>query len=89
MAKKQLNVKYYCQSIILGHNNKAVDLTFNNLTDLTRLITFFILILLHTVSKIGRYGLLYILTLHFKRATFEDSVKNSFYKNFVKQKNIR
>ena len=26
------------------------------------LITFFILILLHTVSKIGMYGLLYILT---------------------------
>ena len=37
-------------------------LTFNNLTDLTHLITFFILILLHTVSKIGVYGLLYILT---------------------------
>ena len=38
------------------------DLTFNKLTDLTLLITFFILILLHTVSKIGMYGLLYILT---------------------------
>ena len=37
------------------------DLTFNNLTDLTHLITFFILILLHAVSKIGMYGLLYIL----------------------------
>ena len=36
------------------------DLTFNNLTDLTHLITFFLLILLHTVSKIGIYGLLYI-----------------------------
>ena len=35
-----------------------LNLTFNNLTDLTRLITFFILILLHTVSKIGMYGLL-------------------------------
>ena len=30
-------------------------LTFNDLTDLMRLITFFILILLHTVSKIGMY----------------------------------
>ena len=35
---------------------------FNDLTDLTNSITFFILILLHTVSKIGMYGLLYILT---------------------------
>ena len=34
-----------------------------------RLITFFILILLHTVSKIGMYNLLYILTrsLYFKK----------------------
>ena len=35
---------------------------FNDLTDLTNSITFFILILLHTVSKIGMYGLLYMLT---------------------------
>ena len=34
---------------------------FNDLTDLTNSITFFILILLHTVSKIGMYGLVYIL----------------------------
>ena len=33
----------------------------SDLTDL-KMITFFILILLHTVSKIGIYGLLYILT---------------------------
>ena len=38
------------------------DLTFNNLTDLTHLLTFFILLLLHTVSKIDMYGLLYLLT---------------------------
>ena len=35
---------------------------FNDLTDLTNSITFFILILLHTVSKMGMYGFLYILT---------------------------
>ena len=35
---------------------------FNDLTDLTNSITFFILILLHTVSKMGMYGLQYILT---------------------------
>ena len=34
----------------------------NNLTDLTRLITFLILILLHATSKMGMYGLLYIYT---------------------------
>ena len=34
----------------------------NDLTDLTNSITFFLLILLHTVSKIGMYDLLYILT---------------------------
>ena len=32
---------------------------FNDITDLTNSTTFFILILLHTVSKIGMYGLLY------------------------------
>ena len=34
----------------------------NSLTDLTPLIMFFILTLLHTVSEIGMYGLLHILT---------------------------
>ena len=38
------------------------DLAFDNLNCLMRLITFFMLIILHTVSKIGMYGLLYILT---------------------------
>ena len=37
-------------------------LTFSSLTDLTPLIMFFILTLLHTVSKIGMYSLLYVLT---------------------------
>ena len=32
------------------------------LKGLTRLITFFLLVLLHTISKIGMYGLLYTLT---------------------------
>ena len=35
---------------------------FNDLTDLANSITFFMLILLHTVNEIGIYGLLYILT---------------------------
>ena len=35
---------------------------FNSLTDLTPLIMFFIQTLLHTVSEIGMYGLLHILT---------------------------
>ena len=35
---------------------------FDSLTDLTPLIMFFILTLLHTVSEIGMYGLLHILT---------------------------
>ena len=34
---------------------------FNSLNDLTPLIMFFILTLLHTVSEIGMYGLLHIL----------------------------
>ena len=34
----------------------------NDLNNLTNSITFFIPVLLHTVSKIGMYGLLYILT---------------------------
>ena len=37
------------------------SLTFNNLTELTGLNTFFILTLLHTVSKIGIFRL-----IHFK-----------------------
>ena len=56
MARKQLNVNFnqsfYKQ--LQSFNN----LTFNDLTDLAN----FILTLLHTVSKIGMYGLLYILT---------------------------
>ena len=35
---------------------KEIRVTFNDLTDLTNLITFFIPISLHTVSKIGMYG---------------------------------
>ena len=42
--------------------NLFKKLAFNNLTDLTHLITSFILILLHTVSKIAMYMLLYVLT---------------------------
>ena len=42
--------------------DKLNNLTFDKLTNLTSLITFFIPTLLHTVSKIGMYGLLYILT---------------------------
>ena len=75
MAKKQLNVNFN-QSFLSTAGNKdllkeiRVHLTtseqminiFNDLTDLTNSITFFILILLHTVSKMGMYGLQYILT---------------------------
>ena len=75
MAKKQLNVNFN-QSLLSTAGNKdllkeiRVHLTtfeqminiFNDLTDLTNSITFFILILLHTVSKMGMYGLQYILT---------------------------
>ena len=46
--------------------NVPVHLTyltrFSNLTDLMRLIKFVTLILLYTVSKIGVYSLLYMLT---------------------------
>ena len=62
MAKKQLNVKFN-QSFLQTVVNKVKEIripttfnkrqTFNNLTNLTRLITFFILTFLHTVSKIG------------------------------------
>ena len=51
------------------------NLTFINLTDLTRLITFFILTLLHSVSKIGMYGLLYILTYSFSTGVFPTMLK--------------
>ena len=75
MAKKQLNVNFN-QSLLSTAGNKdllkeiRVHLTtfeqminiFTDLTDLTNSITFFILILLHTVSKMGMYGLQYILT---------------------------
>ena len=75
MAKKQLNVNFN-QSFLSTAGNKdllkeiRVHLTtseqminiFNDFTDLTNSITFFILILLHTVSKMGMYGLQYILT---------------------------
>ena len=40
----------------------SLILTLTVLTALTRLIMFFILLLLHTITKIGMYGLLYILT---------------------------
>ena len=49
---------------------------FNDLTDLTNSTTSFILILLHTVSKIGMYGLLYILTYSLKYQKF---VKMEFW----------
>ena len=74
MAKKQLNVnanQSFLQTVVniivlkeitipTTVNERPTDLT--NVTDLTRLIIFFILTLLHTVSKIGMHGLLYTLT---------------------------
>ena len=69
MTKKQLGVNVTNQSFLI--NSKVmlkeirIPVIFKvplHLTDLTRLIKFFILILLHTISKIGMYGLLYILT---------------------------
>ena len=48
--------------LLMFHYILFNKLTFNNLTDLTHLITFFMLILSHTVRKIGMHGLLYILT---------------------------
>ena len=78
MVKKQLNVNFnqsFLQTVdnkvllkeIRVHLTTFEQLTyqlniFNDLTDLTNSITFFILILLHAVRKIGMYGLLYILT---------------------------
>ena len=73
MAKKQLDVNFN-QSFLQTVVNKVIlkfripttvngrfnNLTFNNLTGLTRLITFFILTLLHNVNKIVMYSLLYI-----------------------------
>ena len=73
MAKKQLDVNFnqsFLQTVInkvilkfripTTVNGRFNNLTFNNLTDLTRLITFFILTLLHNVNKIVMYSLLYI-----------------------------
>ena len=73
MAKKQLDVNFN-QSFLQTVVNKVIlkfripttvngrfnNLTFNILTGLTRLITFFILTLLHNVNKIVMYSLLYI-----------------------------
>ena len=55
------------------------SLTFNDLTGLTNLIPFFILLLLHTVSKICINGLLYILTdlftlSHFKKKVYDEYI---------------
>ena len=54
-------VKTFFLSTLIALNPKWVprltDLTFNNLTHLKHLITFFILILLHTASKIVTYDL--------------------------------
>ena len=73
MAKKQLDVNFnqsFLQTVInkvilkfripTTVNGRFNNLTFNNLTGLTRLITFFILTLLHNVNKIVMYSLLYI-----------------------------
>ena len=54
------------------------NLSFNNLTDLNCLMTFFILVLLYTVSKVGMYGLLYILTYYFT-LTFTQKSKFCYY----------
>ena len=59
-------------SVSINHFHKQweiTDVTFNNLSELTGLITFFLLILLHTVNKIGVYGLLYILTYSIQKET--------------------
>ena len=61
MAKKQLNVNFN-QSFLETVDNKVILKEIRvHLTDFTNLITFFIPILLHAVSKIGLNGLLYIL----------------------------
>ena len=70
-GKETIECKINCFSINQFYktvDNKVIefplhltDLTFN-ISDLTHLITFFKLILLHTVSRTGMYGLLYILT---------------------------
>ena len=51
-------------NVQLHLTNLFNKLTLNNLTDFTHLITFFILMLLHNVSKIGMCDLLYILTYY-------------------------
>ena len=43
------------------------DSVFNNLTDLMHLVSFFILILLHTAGKIGMYDLICILTYSLRK----------------------
>ena len=52
---------------------------FNSLTDLTPLIMFFILTLLHTVSEIGMYGLLHVLTCWLYKVH-----KHHFFDFFIK-----
>ena len=56
-----------------------------NINDLTRLITFFLLILLHTVSKIGIYVLVYILTVHFNILREEDKNYHGLISNQKKK----
>ena len=60
MAKKQLNVNFN-QSFLETVDKVILKEIRVHLTDLTNLITFFISILLHAVSKIDMKGLLYIL----------------------------
>ena len=63
----QLFLKELDNKIILEEIRvHLTDLTTKHLSDLTNLIMFFILVLLDTVSKIGMYGLLYILTYSLK-----------------------
>ena len=62
---------------------------FNSLTDLTPLIMFFILTLLHTVSEIGMYGLLHILTcwlykVH-KHHLFDFFIKLQSFTKYLRQ----
>ena len=56
--EKNLNEITIFSSYLKGFHESR-PLTFNNLTYLKRLTTFFILILLHTVSKISMWDLLY------------------------------
>ena len=66
-------------TIINVHIHWFKGFEFNNLTDLTPLIMFFILTLLHTVSEIGMYGLLYILTYSLYKVH-----KHHFFDFFIK-----